>query len=865
MPLPGPRVELTGRGLVATMCLLLAGTAALATNAASDRAEAASHGAESEAITTVHDGWGPEVEGLQCKVVADRQRWAADDDITFHVHAKEVHDSPLWLILSPQLGGRVELDGVSYHWHGPISWLGPQRAKLQMMPGPLKLSLRQGYTWATDQGQPLNLSPGKHTLRFVWAAAHSQAGDQPVELVSGPMEFEITPSDADAATEVAQRWLTLTRDGNRRAADELADDLADDRAQQLSIADHPEFASASSMPLERQFVSGSAVVMVYASHRQVGPGLHLVLRMKHAPQRPGGWLVADADLVPAADLEAQLVALARPIATSEMTQRTLPLSEFTMLDLETARVVQVDADWQQQTDDPLRWLATRGFDVSLIRRAGKGSDFWGVGFLGRMRRAEDDDWPNADRDRIEQLLVGRPLESTTLFPGAFELPATYAFETHGHPRYEPRLGLLRILAIDEDQQEVRLEYRLVDTGASDLEETTSSDDRLEFLRPIPEFRDLSLDITPNQVIQHAKRHTLRVEVDNRPGGSSSYHLFAPGGENVIVMFNADGECTGIQRMRPEPAGERRIWLDSELRKFLAKLLPDVEQAKQAESQLKDIWLDLVLQRSHLDALSLDDGITVLQRGKMALPTFYQLVLERHRQQSLEGDELTLARRLLNAYILDTLVIQPRKAGLAKDDLVVYLQQWTGDATLVAGRGPEAGKYDIAIDRQQIEATRRLQLDMQRQDIYGFDHRLVAARLEGDRLTFEVQTMLSTARDGKPLGRLRGERYVLRRTQLGWRTELNRWWPMAEVIGDKHLEFDAEAADNRVQQAREAGDLRKLAEALIDAARFREAYDVYHQLTQLQNPLPADWQLRASMALVTGNAEDARRAWAESQR
>ena len=75
-------------------------------------------------------------------------------------------------------------------------------------------------------------------------------------------------------------------------------------------------------------------------------------------------------------------------------------------------------------------------------------------------------------------------------------------------------------------------------------------DRLEFLAGIPEFRDLNLSTTESELQQHIERFGLSVQRTVEKDGGVTYHLFAGKGENIIVMFDNNHKCIGIQRMSP---------------------------------------------------------------------------------------------------------------------------------------------------------------------------------------------------------------------------------------------------------------------------------------------------------------------------
>lgn len=73
---------------------------------------------------------------------------------------------------------------------------------------------------------------------------------------------------------------------------------------------------------------------------------------------------------------------------------------------------------------------------------------------------------------------------------------------------------------------------------------------LEFLSEIPEFRDLSLKMSEDQLKSHIEKHHLYSKKELQEQ-RLTYWLVTVDGENVYVGF-ASGRCTGIQRMQPIP-------------------------------------------------------------------------------------------------------------------------------------------------------------------------------------------------------------------------------------------------------------------------------------------------------------------------
>jgi predicted Ser/Thr protein kinase len=79
-----------------------------------------------------------------------------------------------------------------------------------------------------------------------------------------------------------------------------------------------------------------------------------------------------------------------------------------------------------------------------------------------------------------------------------------------------------------------------------------SSNRLAFLKRIPEFRKLRMDMSEREFLDHVSQYGLAAEKEEHKG-IRSYHLFARSGENVIVMYD-DKSCHGIQRMQPDKEG-----------------------------------------------------------------------------------------------------------------------------------------------------------------------------------------------------------------------------------------------------------------------------------------------------------------------
>ena len=87
------------------------------------------------------------------------------------------------------------------------------------------------------------------------------------------------------------------------------------------------------------------------------------------------------------------------------------------------------------------------------------------------------------------------------------------------------------------------------------DEETSPRKGLEFLKPYPKLHGLSLDMTEPQFLEIVKQQELKTR--KTVEGEKVTHRIALGdGHTLIVMFDKDAKCSGIQRVRGEDDGTR---------------------------------------------------------------------------------------------------------------------------------------------------------------------------------------------------------------------------------------------------------------------------------------------------------------------
>lgn len=112
---------------------------------------------------------------------------------------------------------------------------------------------------------------------------------------------------------------------------------------------------------------------------------------------------------------------------------------------------------------------------------------------------------------------------------------------------------------------VKLDYRLSDDGkdlvvfapSSEKPASASAPPKgLEFLTPYPKLHGLSLDMTEPQFLETVKEQELKTR--KTADGDKVQHRIALGdGHTLIVMFDKDAKCSGIQRVRGEDAADEK--------------------------------------------------------------------------------------------------------------------------------------------------------------------------------------------------------------------------------------------------------------------------------------------------------------------
>ncbi|MFM9962448.1 MAG: M56 family metallopeptidase [Planctomycetaceae bacterium] len=142
---------------------------------------------------------------------------------------------------------------------------------------------------------------------------------------------------------------------------------------------------------------------------------------------------------------------------------------------------------------------------------------------------------------------------------------------------------------------------------------------LEFLKPYPKLHGLSLDMTEPQFLVIVKRQELKTR-KTVEGEKVTHHIGLGDGHSLIVMFDKDGKCNGIQRVRGEDgsrstrsqaeAGNESFDEQAARRELagkeadLKKLLAEVAKAREGGSDTSRLDIDIAMARVRVAKIQL---------------------------------------------------------------------------------------------------------------------------------------------------------------------------------------------------------------------------------------------------------------------
>lgn len=180
-----------------------------------------------------------------------------------------------------------------------------------------------------------------------------------------------------------------------------------------------------------------------------------------------------------------------------------------------------------------------------------------------------------------------------------------------------------------------------------IRKSLPTSDGLEFLKSYPKLQTLSLKMTEPQFLEIVKQHGMTtrrsVEGNKSDGEKIARHINLGDGHSLIVMFDKDGKCSGIQRVRgdntpkEESTGPKS---DAEPAQSQAAERPEME------------LLQKLVRGGKIDTKTINALITLVAARAAQDAAFARLVLVEF-EKSCEGGVRTLqSRRHLLAVLTD---------------------------------------------------------------------------------------------------------------------------------------------------------------------------------------------------------------------
>lgn len=203
-----------------------------------------------------------------------------------------------------------------------------------------------------------------------------------------------------------------------------------------------------------------------------------------------------------------------------------------------------------------------------------------------------------------------------------------------------------------------------------------------------------------------------------------------------------------------------------------------------------------------------------------------------------------------------LVQDAQRAGFERHDFDAYISIWAPNAKLVAGRSRVKGKYDFAMDYEQIRATRAFRFSETPARGVKVEFLNARVKVDGDRAELAYQAKVA-AEDGY-LERV-NEIYKLQKLDGVWKVIENRYW-LAEIrTPDSVTTYGAETwkrLDAEVVEQARTGGFDGHVVALFDAFRFPEALKVCRSATKRDPQSANAWMMRGHAAIIAGHADEA---------
>ena len=155
--------------------------------------------------------WSEAVEGLQCRLRANKAVWKADEVPTFRLDVRNQGKRDLEIHMA-QAACKLEFDGAWCDWQAPVSIpCGTWPAGRPYDDFEVRVTLEA--PWASGN-KPIDLKPGKHKVRVAYVTLDRK---QPVRVVSNAVEIQI------GTVPKAEIWAGLAVTSPTIGADDVTD------------------------------------------------------------------------------------------------------------------------------------------------------------------------------------------------------------------------------------------------------------------------------------------------------------------------------------------------------------------------------------------------------------------------------------------------------------------------------------------------------------------------------------------------------------------------------------------------------------------------------------------------------------------
>ncbi|MBN1910408.1 MAG: hypothetical protein JW818_11760 [Pirellulales bacterium] len=200
-----------------------------------------------------------------------------------------------------------------------------------------------------------------------------------------------------------------------------------------------------------------------------------------------------------------------------------------------------------------------------------------------------------------------------------------------------------------------------------------------------------------------------------------------------------------------------------------------------------------------------------------------------------------------------MVQDSQRKGNMENDYKAFMSIWTKDARMISARSEKPGKYDFALNYQQIDTRAKVEFRGRPEKGWvKFENAKVTFTGETARLSYRTSVSHEEQLD------IVEEIFLLRKTKDGWKAYENRFWPVELHDGSEVIKYNAKtwkALDDQIIKLKEKKDQEELVFTLLDAQRYPEAYAEAKKLTKQEPDNAYGWYMRGCVAMEMALVKD----------